>query len=244
MRCNNCGWINPDDLTKCQKCNQPLVAERIVVEKSERDIQKCPECGYPVSEDSSKCPNCGYPVHKYKEASGSIDPMARKTQIISTIPMGTEGAPLNSTIRQEQPINSVPKQNPQKTVRIDILEEVDTESKVVEKKEESPIQSEKKEAEIKEIKKFDPKKTVLDFNLDNQPGLSEKNNPNTTKDSKVEDVSEINKTDKKEEGNKYIFECMDSESKSSLTLLSEKPLSFKDGDIIFVAGLRFKYPLK
>ena len=219
------------------------MAETSVAEKREKDTQKCPECGYPLSEGSSKCPNCGHPIHTSKEASGSIDPMARKTQIIATIPMGAEGTPLNSTIRQEQPINSVPKQNPQKTVRIDKLEEVGAESKVVEKKEESLIQSEQKEAEIKEIKKFDPKKTVLDFNLDNQPELSEKNNPNTTKDSKVEDVSEINKTDKKEEGNKYIFECMDSEGKSSLTLLSEKPLSFKDGDIIFVSGLRFKYVL-
>ncbi len=24
MRCNNCGWDNPDSLDRCQKCNQPL----------------------------------------------------------------------------------------------------------------------------------------------------------------------------------------------------------------------------
>lgn len=25
MRCTNCGWMNPEGLTTCQKCNQPLV---------------------------------------------------------------------------------------------------------------------------------------------------------------------------------------------------------------------------
>jgi len=24
MRCNNCGWVNPDGSTKCEKCNTPL----------------------------------------------------------------------------------------------------------------------------------------------------------------------------------------------------------------------------
>ena len=73
MRCDNCGWNNPDGLTKCQKCNQELVQTPVqanmtqtVMDSSRNhsEVQMssqvfCPGCGYPLSEGVNVCPNCG-----------------------------------------------------------------------------------------------------------------------------------------------------------------------------------------
>lgn len=66
MRCNNCGWNNPDGLDKCQKCNQPLQvmavadnADKTVKTKNEGGVASCPSCGYPYAQNSETCPNCG-----------------------------------------------------------------------------------------------------------------------------------------------------------------------------------------
>ena len=80
MRCKNCGWENPDGLTKCEKCNGILneassehnpttpVSDRMRSTISEGVIfndqfsgiapKTCPKCGYPVSDSSISCPNC------------------------------------------------------------------------------------------------------------------------------------------------------------------------------------------
>ena len=81
MRCDNCGWSNPDHLTKCQKCNQDLVApvsaapapvaasnaiNQTIIEPSRQGAAQqsssaasCLRCGYPLSAESQFCPNCG-----------------------------------------------------------------------------------------------------------------------------------------------------------------------------------------
>ena len=81
MRCNNCGWENPDQNSKCEKCNTPLqndlsrqaaqpvrnlnktVAESAAFpETKDKDAHLCAECGYPLREGARVCPNCGYGV--------------------------------------------------------------------------------------------------------------------------------------------------------------------------------------
>lgn len=68
MRCNNCGWSNPDGLDKCQKCNQPLQTSSIVKQEDRRGLGSlikeggvagCPYCGYPIADNCETCPNCG-----------------------------------------------------------------------------------------------------------------------------------------------------------------------------------------
>ena len=75
MRCDNCGWNNPDGLTKCQKCNQELKQAPAPVQnnfnqtvldpsRNRSEVQEgsqvfCPGCGYPLSEGVTVCPNCG-----------------------------------------------------------------------------------------------------------------------------------------------------------------------------------------
>lgn len=94
MRCVNCGWNNPDGLSKCQKCNQELrefnfenhvgnesghsMSHTVMDCGRHRDSgydscpQKgtvCPRCGYPVSAESPFCPNCGFGPDEYVAAS-------------------------------------------------------------------------------------------------------------------------------------------------------------------------------
>lgn len=88
MRCYNCGWNNPDNVTKCQKCNQDLlldssfstpstepavpvqnafsktVLDTSMLLESEQPVQSlsCPKCGYPLFSGNKFCPNCGAEV--------------------------------------------------------------------------------------------------------------------------------------------------------------------------------------
>lgn len=69
MRCANCGWMNPDELNKCQKCGQPLVhnnepirPQQILRESPSTTMEtpeSCPNCGYPLVQGTTKCPMCG-----------------------------------------------------------------------------------------------------------------------------------------------------------------------------------------
>ncbi len=86
MRCMNCGWENPDNLQKCEKCNSPLdtglshelpshsapeheevlrgtVSEQQVFADpapTNHEDKGCPKCGYPLREGMHHCPNCGH----------------------------------------------------------------------------------------------------------------------------------------------------------------------------------------
>lgn len=93
MRCNNCGWENPDSNSKCEKCGTPLnggqqhrvepiatnvVADNLKSTVFEADVfgelkspivsseNECPKCGYPLRQGSMVCPNCKYEVQNKK----------------------------------------------------------------------------------------------------------------------------------------------------------------------------------
>ena len=95
MRCMNCGWENPENLVKCEKCNSPLghhpesksepardpilkgtISEQQVFAEPEFDKKGsvCPECGYPLRPDVKNCPNCGYDLCKPDEAKVQMSP--------------------------------------------------------------------------------------------------------------------------------------------------------------------------
>jgi len=88
MRCDNCGWDNPDDNVKCEKCNVLLNSSggresysrdvqeyagddrnikktvfesgSAVAEQADiKTITRCPECGYPLRSSDDTCPDCG-----------------------------------------------------------------------------------------------------------------------------------------------------------------------------------------
>ena len=111
MRCNNCGWNNPEGTNRCEKCNAPLsgsmvqepsnspqgnnnakenISETVQGKKAEgsyidedtkeretadeKDMKKCPECGYPVLDTYETCPNCKTPLKKSGEQNSKNCP--------------------------------------------------------------------------------------------------------------------------------------------------------------------------
>jgi len=78
MRCKNCGWENPANNAKCEKCNASLAGstnDSGAPEKSssgkfepQKTAKGCPECGYPVRDVEKSCPQCGYHLNNEKPA--------------------------------------------------------------------------------------------------------------------------------------------------------------------------------
>ncbi|NDV57875.1 zinc-ribbon domain-containing protein [Bacteroides sp. 519] len=95
MRCKNCGWENPDQNQKCEKCNAPLMGSMIENNISGRKSEpiadvlrgtvpengkhlntgndldpsentNCSACGYIISDKMNVCPNCGNDIGKSK----------------------------------------------------------------------------------------------------------------------------------------------------------------------------------
>ena len=71
MRCKNCGWENPDENLKCEKCGSSLggMNDSVSVKYQSTvgfDVRKtlagCPKCGYPLRLSDQRCPNCDNPV--------------------------------------------------------------------------------------------------------------------------------------------------------------------------------------
>ena len=78
MRCKNCGWDNPANNIKCEKCNASFAGlnikpepENPPLEEAERGVTKkgCPACGYPMRELIKTCPNCGHLFDQQEEQS-------------------------------------------------------------------------------------------------------------------------------------------------------------------------------
>ncbi len=105
MRCQFCGWDNPQGKERCEKCNKTLsphkienistadnlnhdspkteafnikatVRERGIDSVDSVDEKICPECGYPL--ENNQCASCGYSGKKdYNTDSTSL--VAKKT---------------------------------------------------------------------------------------------------------------------------------------------------------------------
>lgn len=126
MRCKNCGWENPDNLTRCEKCNTPLenvaayaessahqyygktVSEAEVFPTSnEPKSNVCPQCGYPMRPGVNACPNCHYGV---TEAENQVHPVAAKSNTPSaqgTVNPWQQVAPANKCFFEPLTIDSI-----------------------------------------------------------------------------------------------------------------------------------------
>jgi hypothetical protein len=72
MRCKNCGWENPDEKGRCEKCDSLLegIAQEPLAVKypsgadpdAKKTLTGCLQCGYPLRASDQRCPNCDYPV--------------------------------------------------------------------------------------------------------------------------------------------------------------------------------------
>ena len=74
MRCNNCGWNNPETNSKCEKCGAVLSAPRQyqhasaprnqadMSENLKKTVMDAEAFGQQVN--SNACPKCGYPMRE------------------------------------------------------------------------------------------------------------------------------------------------------------------------------------
>ena len=64
MRCKNCGWENPANNAKCEKCSAPIKGSEDNPSSGKFDPKKtakgCIECGYPIRDAEKTCPHCGH----------------------------------------------------------------------------------------------------------------------------------------------------------------------------------------
>lgn len=109
MRCKNCGWENPDNLTRCEKCNTPLEGASFnaaPVAAPQQSFSKtvceaavfpdapvgganvCPQCGYPMRPGVSVCPNCHF-------GATEIEPQARPA---TPAPKQVKASPAQGTV--------------------------------------------------------------------------------------------------------------------------------------------------
>jgi DNA-directed RNA polymerase subunit RPC12/RpoP len=68
IRCNHCGWENPNENAPCIKCGATLTAgtdAQLTARNTTTenfDARKtaigCPKCGYPIRPTDERCPNC------------------------------------------------------------------------------------------------------------------------------------------------------------------------------------------
>jgi hypothetical protein len=72
MRCESCGFANPEEKRFCEECGTKLV-------------QACPSCGVKVRPSAKFCGDCGTPLAApgqqpaTKRRTGKATPRARKT---------------------------------------------------------------------------------------------------------------------------------------------------------------------
>lgn len=214
MRCNNCGWNNPDGVSKCQKCNQPLVMETVPLSQMEGSStipmgNLCPNCGYAISEGTVICPICKTEI---KKADDGIESVSDFENTQKTVMMD---APKGNSNNQQIDV---------KHTVVDVQPVHSTESA------ESP-------------KVVDLKKTVCDFSRVEEKeekiaADQESKNVVTKKEQIIE--TEQHEQSRDEQQFSYGFECMDSDEHDKIELVSKSELLLKEDEVILIGGLRFR----
>ena len=104
MRCQNCGWSNPEGATSCEKCKHPLdVIQNNTITSNEGEtfqpiqesLRKTIRENRPYGsaeqqvqkEQDGFCPKCGYPIAR----NATINPWARRDNFCSLSPIDWNG---------------------------------------------------------------------------------------------------------------------------------------------------------
>lgn len=222
MRCNNCGWTNPDGVVKCQKCNQPLTGAEPTVNKESADSHKddvasvkCTKCGYPVANEWSMCPNCGAQVGNTPIVDKHTEDVwnnSRKTLVLDqlTVAQNGEDAVSQDTMPTPQPIS--------KATVIANPSDVG----VAEKKQATELNKTVLEP-IRSKASNDTRKTVVDT----EDYVSSISKPIVADKSEKKDYS-------------YSLSCMDGDASINIELKSSSELAVKKGDVVLIGGLRYR----
>ena len=108
MRCDNCGWMNPEGTENCQKCNQKLrpshFEEHKVVNVPKQEpapvpaVVNCDKCGREYSLQMSSCPHCGFSNPKFQEDSA---PAPKANDMNKTVAFGVGMAPSQQSVQSK-----------------------------------------------------------------------------------------------------------------------------------------------
>ena len=100
MRCENCGWENPQGSRKCEKCNSPLINyNQTIIDPGRhaapfpptpapspapvpQENKSCERCGYPLSAVNTFCPNCGFSVAPKPSAPKDVEDLKKTVRAI------------------------------------------------------------------------------------------------------------------------------------------------------------------
>ena len=108
MRCDNCGWMNPEGAENCQKCNQKLrpshFEEHKVVNVPKQEpapvpaVVNCDKCGREYSLQMPSCPHCGFSNPKFQEDSA---PAPKANDMNKTVAFGVGMAPSQQSVQSK-----------------------------------------------------------------------------------------------------------------------------------------------
>lgn len=251
MRCDNCGWMNPDGVELCQKCNQKLMkvtdehskVSNKVVEEADVSLINCDKCGCEYDVKSSTCPNCGFTNTRNRNvlSDDTTQSSLNKTVVFTTDAPGQPDA--ESLTPAVQNINIKDNSNLKRTVvsedshddvSVDSLavdnEIVDPKKTVVFNNEEPVIGKPDQKIQNNVKRRGNLKVTVADVNCsDLQKLISEAESESKLQDTVFDSFC-------------FKLESMDHEGEIPvmLTITSTAKIALKSGDIILVAGERYR----
>ncbi len=249
MRCDNCGWMNPEGIENCQKCNQKLKASYIE-EVNHVDVQEqapatnpvvvnCEKCGREYSTQMSSCPHCGFSNPKYQECND----------------VKTQSLDMNKTVAFGIGNHSAPKASPFAVHDKSELKKTMVAGANIADPLASPMvhdKSELKKTMVAGANIADPlaspmvhdkselKKTMVAADLDfsqiphDQAQKSEKEKLQQTVCDGISDISSNNDF-------KYSLQSLDhgTQEPVTMTISTSSDICLKKGDMIFIAGMRY-----
>lgn len=218
MRCNNCGWSNPEGLSKCQKCNQLLTGtepaahkELLAAKKEDVPSVRCEKCGYLVTSEWTVCPNCGFQIagrQDREEVVESVSQDNRKTVVLDQQPV----------VEQPQTVSGNPQPLQNKTVFVDLHD--------AKKEDKCPVN--------------ELNKTVLEMP---KSTLAKENTRKTVVDtadymSTANESAAVNSTDKPDYS--YSLTCIDGDVSMNIVIKALSELAIKKDDVVLIGGLRYR----
>ena len=215
MRCNNCGWTNPEGLSKCQKCNQtlsvcePLESKEIVtVEENNESVDRCLKCGYPLGGGADYCPNCG--SQKIEEPkTGTIDSVNvqnRKTVVLDHDMLSEDEKVYAAEPNIQQQSNMADGQGMEEKLPVDSA----------------------------------MKRTVIDIP---QRHTAKQDTRKTVVDGTDFASNRVVSQEKQKRGNtsfQYRLSCVDGDSSMDVVLWASSELLISVDDIVLIGGLRYR----
>lgn len=236
MRCDNCGWMNPEGIDVCQKCSQklrPAVCEPPVVsyEVEHKEVAKvlnCDKCGKEYSEDLTSCPHCGFANQKVKSAA-----KANGVDLNKTVAFGMTGFGA-SNVGAEKVEPAVSEPLPPAGLPFNVKDRSDLKKTVVVGRDDvaaPPVQPVQKPEQPKPaVKPLDLKATMVDVSA---IALMQ-----TVSDS----VEDAKAPEKAASENLYTLHSMDHSGAAPivLTITATENIGLKTNDIILINGIRYR----